>query len=261
MAPRSRAAALLAGVLVAGALVAPGAASPSPFVVYELRRVGRSGGNQVRVDIEGRAVGGPGMYVIAEFRPKGKGYEARAFGIVQYSDPDTETRTYGWPAAADPCGAAPCLVTLGHGKITSHRTLPAAPGDRLFIIGVRGQVTVRVLSEGWAARPASIGFRVVRADEADTTGVFVAGNNVEHFRAATAPGGARGSIGFADVPCDAGSAVLASDAGERRTFECDGGGWGMGAEYTERGRRWTVAGSTLGFHGLPFRLVVVDYPA
>ena len=257
---RATAAALLAAAVVAGALVAPGAASPSRFVVYVLRRVHGVGG-EVTVRIEGRPVGGPGLYVHAVLRRTGMGYDARGFGIVQYSDPGTDTRTYGWPVAAEPCAAVPlCTRPAVPSKITSLQTFRPARGDRIFVVGVRGQITVTPLTRGWAVRPAVLGFRVVTAERADTTGAYVAGAHVEHFRAATARGGVHGSIAFADVPCDAGSAVFASDAGERRTFDC-GGGLGMGAEKTVRGRRWTVEGDTFGSHGLPFRLVVLDYPS
>lgn len=251
-------AALLAAAVVAGALVAPVTAAPSPFVVHELRRVG-GGGGEVRVRIEGRPAGGPGLYVHATLRPTATGYQPQGFGVVQYADPGTETRTYGWPVAADPCAAAPLCTSLVAGTVTTLRTFRPARGDRIFVVGVRGQVTVTALTRGWVVRPASLGFRVVTADRADTTGAYVAGAHVEHFRAATAPGGAHGSIAFADVPCDAGSAVLASDAGDRRTFDCRGG-LGMGARETVRGRRWTVEGSTFGSHALPFRLVVLDLP-
>lgn len=257
---RATAAALLAAAVVAGAIVAPGSASPSPFVVYELRHV-RGGGGEVQVRIEGRPAGGPGLYVYAVLRPTSAGYDARSFGVVQYADPGTETRTYGWPVAAEPCAAAPpCTRPAVPGTNTSLRTFRPARGDRIFVVGIRGQIVVTPLTRGWALRPASLGFRVVTADRADTTGAYVAGAHVEHFRAATAPGGEHGSIAFADVPCQAGAAVFTSDAGDSRTFDC-GGGLGMGAEETLRGRRWTVEGHTFGSHGLPFRLVVLDYPA
>lgn len=260
---RTRTAALLVTAVMASSVVAPSTASPSPYVAYELRRVRGSGsGGELRVRVEGRPVGGPGLYVHAVMRPTRTGYEERGFGVVQYADPGTETRTYGWPAAANPCPVVPvCLRPDPTGKITSMRTFKPARGDRIFIVGVRGQITITPLTPGWVVRPASLGFRVVTADRADTTGAYVAGLHVERFRAATAPGGRHGSLAFADVPCESGSAVLSSGAGESRTFDCEGGGLGMGGEATRRGRRWTVEGDTFGSHGLPFRLVVLDYPA
>lgn len=249
-------------VAVLAAVVVPGQAAASPYVVYEVYRASPRAGAQVQVRIEARNGGKPGFYLRSVLRPARHGYESHSFGITEYQSPGRWVRTYGWPAAPQPC---PELGVCEPGRtpavIGGTRTFRPAAGHRIIVAGVRGHLHVTALSPSWRVRPIALGLRVVTTDQADVTGASAAGTTVEHFRAAASAAGPYGSAAFADIPCAVGAASLVSDTGDgRKDFDCGARPLGMGFAETATGRRWSLTGSTAGTHGLPYRLVVLDYP-
>lgn len=253
---------LLAAALV-GAVLSPAAsrAETSKYVTLEIYRARPGGPKNLAVELHAKGTQ-TGLVAHMHLRKTADGYRDKAFGISQYSGSDAMWRAYSPPLPPTSCPAAP-LCTGDEARLTSYVTFDdVQPTDRLLVAGIRGEVSITIpsASRWWRVRTSSVGFRVVTAPESDATGAFVYGLNIEYFRSATAVAGPYGSAAFADIPCSAGTATLAAEGtDDARLIDCDKRKLGFGFAETHAGRRWTVAGNTVGSTGLN-RLVVFDYP-
>ena len=127
-------------------------------------------------------------------------------------------------------------------------------------------------SPGWRA-PREIAPPKVRMIRQGGAGARVNWVGVEHFTAASAPGGPHGSVAFGWIPCSymmgRGSAVLtggdpipapySSPYYDEHRAQCDPY-WPGALGATNRATAWRLEGEVTGYTTMPDRLMVVDLP-
>jgi hypothetical protein len=260
------AAALALGTTVVTGVAIPAApAAPSPYVVYEVVHAKAGGPAKITVWIAEKP--GEGTYansvMLLRPDPKSGAYHISAMSVGVTEVSGDGVRTYGWPAAVPPCTA--CAAPSTEKIDAMGAAFEPAPRDRLLVAVARGRATVTVDSRYWRVRETTVGFRVVLADHAASTGVVANGTRAEYFTAAGAPAGPYGSTAFGQVPCDvagAGTATLVAqgDSGGSRTLLCTPGRQVGAFADTQRGRVWSLTGNVVGNSSTALRLLVFDYP-
>lgn len=134
-------------------------------------------------------------------------------------------------------------------------------GRRFLIAAQRGSTSFYFAAPQWAARETRLAFHIVTRAPGDMT--TVAGRTYETFRSATSPGGAYGSLAFAEAPCGSGAGLYSFYREEEKQVVpgvCAGGG---GRRFGEapRSTTWHLDGPVVAPDGtLPYRLIVLDYP-
>jgi hypothetical protein len=267
---------LAAWGLVAPAPAAPGSAADGPYRVLLVHRVGRSLA-PFEVTLDSRSDTEYGLWSFFELQRRDGRWWVPGKGVGGLMDfPAAATpRLYGAPGAGatpDCASEGACRYTMAmNGGIVYHLRPDAT--SRYYLVSTHVDVHLAVSSPGWRVTEVhDVRARRVLATGADATGVRTPFGAVEHFRAASAPGGRYGSSVFASVPCDEGGgwgdATLDGDGiqgdggGPTDPIECGPNevGASFSFAFNQQATTWWLHGDVVGAGDIQDRLFVVDFP-
>lgn len=152
------------------------------------------------------------------------------------------------------------IYSQDKGSFGTSMTVDLSGGRRFLVGGPRGALRFHVNERYWGVRKTTLGMRAVPSDPKAYRDV--AGNRVEEFSSASAPGGPYGSLVVASVPCEdgAGAWTLSTDTEPAVLPEVCVTTSDVVMTDTQTGRVWKLNGPVWGNAWWPYRLLVLDYP-
>ena len=262
----ARTAAVVALVAAAAPLArADAAPSPQRWRLWRVTRIDAAA-RPLGMDVAVTATAPGALALVVGLRGSGTG--RRVVTSLFWEDGGTSRALYRDGAATPLCPGSTCVA--GEAGLAQFRVGNNQPiRDEFLVLTWAAAARATFDQPGWRAREvAPPRVRRVAAVAAGGTGATTGAQTVEHYQGASAPGGARGSLAWAAVPCDGGgyggaqlTSAPAMPTGAPPLACTDG--QTEAAAVTTRAVRWTVTGRVVGIaHRAPAtRLLVLDLTA
>ena len=272
--------AILACALAAGGSPAASAHAASDGGPYRVQMIYRTGKSLApfKITVSATSNNGRATWFATEVHREGKGWAVGTAGPLAGRGGAVLPMVYGVPGASSvpTCPGAPaqvCDYPVSTGAGLRWEVKPVATSRYYVVSAYMDGMKVDLATKGWRVKDVvGLGARRVFPNSASAVGANVWGTSVEHFTAATAPGGRYGSLAYASLPCghtgQGGAEVTARGAQEiggdmdpeplRCGLQTTGASWNF--FYTSAHTTWRLTGDATGIGYDPTRLLVFDFP-